>query len=133
MTIFEITKENVKELPLIDWLDNHDELFDSIVIVPTGEIHESGYQCMEFVFCNGDEAVKRVDRGSDVLHIDGIGGYGGRITWNKPLPTTLPLRSWSIDCTPNGFLRLFSSRCRIKGSDGLSSYEIFGVGKEELK
>ena len=62
MTIFELNLENINELPLIDWNTKDDGLYTSVVIVPTGEIHDSGYQCMQFVFCRGTEALKRVDR-----------------------------------------------------------------------
>lgn len=136
MTIFEVTKENVCEIPLIEWGENIDELFDGVLIVPTDEVHDSGYGCMQFVFCHGKEAVKRVCRGSDVLHIDGIGGYGEYgDRWLPGVPKFLPVRWWRIDCTPNGFLRLFTSKHRIKPGDGLSDFCIYAVDdkKEDLK
>lgn len=130
MTYFEVTKENVNELPVIEWNSDRDELFDSVLIVPTDDIHDSGYKCMQFVFCKGYLAVKRVDRGSDVIHIDGIGGYG---EWNPVtgFPELVPPKSWSIDCTPNGFLRMFLGfGWYIKPGDGLSDFDIFAVKKE---
>lgn len=132
MTIFEVTKENVENLPLIKWNEETDETFDGVLIVPTGEVHESGYGCMQFIFCHGEEAVKRVCRGSDVLHIDGIGGYGEyNDRWAFGVPQNLPVRWWRIDCTPNGFLRLFTSKHEIKPGDGLSDFSIYAVDDEK--
>ena len=127
MTIFELNLENINELPLIDWNTKDDGLYTSVVIVPTGEIHDSGYQCMQFVFCRGTEALKRVDRGSDVLHLDGIGGYGEMLEY---MGRRICPRDWAIDCTPNGYLRLFSSRYDIKVGDGLSSFDIYTTDAE---
>ena len=127
MTIFELTKENVNELPVIEWDTKCDDLYDGIVIMPTDETHESGYQCMQFVFCRGMDVYKRVDRGSDVLHLDGIGGYG---EFKGYILRNIHPRDWSIDCTPNGYLRIFTSRYHIKVGDGLSSFSIYTIEKE---
>ena len=129
MTIFELTKENVNELPLIEWQGKDDDLYDGIVIVPKDETHDSGYQRMQFVFCHGHDACKRVDRGSDVLHLDGIGGYGEFLGIMR-VPNRVRPRDWSIDCTPNGYLRIFSGRYGIKVGDGINSFSVYAIEKE---
>ena len=51
MNISYMTKEDFKNVPSANeygfkWKD---EKFNSIVIIPTDEMHESGYMCMDFV------------------------------------------------------------------------------------
>ena len=116
--------ERLEEIPVVD---SDEREYTSVVIVPMDELHDSGYRCMCFLFCDGDEIVCRSHGGSDVLHIDGIGGlgnwYGGKI------PDKVDPKGWCLDCLPNGYLRLFSYR-KIKPDimDG-SSYEVFGKSK----
>lgn len=133
MTIYDVTKENLEEIPLIKWGEDTDQLYNGVLIVPNGEIHDSGFECMDFIFCRKTEVLGRVSRCSDVLHIDGIGGYGDfHPTWNNSIPKSLPIRGWSIDCTPKGFIRLFSTRCNFKiDTYGLSDFSIYGVDKKE--
>ena len=115
MTTFEITKDNIKDLPKLQTY-NDETLYDAIVIVPTGEIHDSGYRCMTYVFCKEDKAVGIVDCGSDVLHLD-------RGSYIDPIEQDKTSRGWLIDCTPNGFLRIFNFS-GIKNMGGCSSYFI---------
>lgn len=84
--------------------------FNGIVIIPTNEMHESGYMCMKFALMDHWEVVGCVGGGSDVIHLNGIGGYGKLgPKWNA-LKTGLMKRvDWSIDCLPNGLIRLFCS------------------------
>lgn len=126
MTYFEVTKENVETIPLLEWHFDKQigDLFDSILIVPTDDIHDSGYRCMQHVLCKGSEAVKRIYRGSDVIHIDGIGGYG---IFNGYIPEVVKPVGWSIDCTPNGFLRIFIGHRKIMVGNGLSDFDIYSV------
>lgn len=80
--------------------------FNAIVIVPTGVEHYSGYECMDFILCDGTEVVGKVGGGSDVMNINGIGGYGD---WRKGLKKSVKPIDWSIDCLPKSHLvRLFS-------------------------
>jgi len=80
-------------------------LFTSIVIVPTNDKHDSGYRCMKFILIGKDGIVGVVSGWSDVVHINGIGGYGKdvRVEMVKPI-------GWSIDClTKSRCLRLFAN------------------------
>ena len=97
MTTFEITKDNIKDLPKLQTY-NDETLYDAIVIVPTDEIHDSEYRCMTYVFCKENKAVGIINCGSDVLHLD-WGSYIETIEQEKIS------RGWSIDCTPNGFFK----------------------------
>jgi hypothetical protein len=100
--------------------------FHSLVIVPEKELHESGYRCMSFVAYNEhNEPIVKIGGGSDVLHLGGIGG------WNDDLAAIRKNGNppWSIDCLPNGCLRVFNNR-RLRVGPDLSSMELF---YEELK
>lgn len=85
--------------------------FNGIVIIPTNEMHESGYMCMKFALMDHWEVVGCVGGGSDVIHLNGIGGYGKYENFKEVLKTGLTKRvDWSIDCLPNGLIRLFCSK-----------------------
>ena len=56
-SICSMTKEDFANLPRLgeegfDGFDPNKDSFGSVVIIPTGEMHDSGYQCMEFVLIN---------------------------------------------------------------------------------
>ena len=91
------------------------ETFNEIVIVPTRKKHDSGYLCMKFILAYHGEIVGVVSGWSDVVHINGIGGYGEK--WFG-LRQTMPRVDWEIDCLPkSGCLRLFSSKdCVVRDS-----------------
>jgi hypothetical protein len=70
------------------------------------------------------EPVVRMSGCSDVINIDGMGGYG-QLNLNGELPRFRPIQAWSIDCLPkSGYLRLFCRGQIVVGHD-LSSFEIF--------
>lgn len=133
MNFFDAKKSDFYSLPKIAWNANmNGKQFDSIIILPESEVHDSGYMCMSFVGCIGEEAVAIMGGVSDVLHIDGIGGYGK--DWRAmPLriPMMIPAKGWSIDCLPCGCLRIFASGSGIEIGHMLSSFEIFGERKTE--
>ena len=84
-------------------------------------MHDSGYRCMDFVAVRDGEPVCRLSGCSDVIHIDGIGGYGRRGIPEAKLPT-----SWHIDCLPtSGLLHIFNGRRSIVCGASLSSFEIY--------
>ena len=67
---------------------------------------------MKFALINHGEIVGCVGGGSDVIHLNGIGGYGkydndDYIEARKN--NTVKRIDWRIDCLPNGLLRLFCS------------------------
>jgi hypothetical protein len=84
--------------------------FDGVVIIPTNELHDSGFRCMKFALTHRGKVVGCVG-GSDVIHLNGIGGYG---KYNKDFDVALKTGmvkriDWSIDCLSNGLIRLFCS------------------------
>ena len=131
MNIEQMTITDFKNLPLLSDKESKDSLiFDSIVILPTQKRHSSSYRCMDFVGVRDNEAICRLSGCSDVLHIDGIGGFGiHKLDFGTSLPKELPIRDWNIDCLAgSGLLRLFSHRYRIQVDRfAVSSYEIFAV------
>ena len=75
-TVFNMKKKEFWELPTRGW-DEDIGPFYSLVILPTGQFHDSGYRCMDFVACDKDMfTICRLSGVSDVICIDGIGGYG---------------------------------------------------------
>lgn len=128
MNIKEMTREDFQKVPFRDSWCCKLPPFKSIVIIPTDERHDSGWQCMEFVGVDENmEPVVRMSGCSDVINIDGIGGYG---QWNDEIPRSRPIQAWSIDCLPkSGYLRLFCNGQIVVGHD-LSSFEIFWKQRE---
>jgi hypothetical protein len=119
-----------------DTLDPQDVATIVIVPGPADELHDSGYRAMDFVACNPKgEAICRLSGCSDVLHIDGIGGFGK--DWLKRyngVPRLVPPVGWSVDCLAvSGLLRLFPSRDVCEGIEvddmAFSSFEIFALPK----
>lgn len=78
------------------------EIFNAVVIVPTGKNHDSGFGAMKFILCRNFKIVGCVSGWSDVLHINGIGGYGKEdLNMQKRV-------AWCIDCLPKSkCVRLF--------------------------
>lgn len=125
MNIMKMTREDFQKVPFRNSFDSKLPPFESLVIIPTDEQHDSGWQCMEFVGVDENmEPVVRMSGCSDVINIDGIGGYG-KWDMDGKLPRSRPIQAWSIDCLPkSGYLRLFCHGKIIVGHD-LSSFEIF--------
>lgn len=106
MDIMNSTKLDFEKLEYI----RPTEEFNGLIIVPTNELHDSGYGCMKFVLLNHHKVVGCVGGGSDVIHLNGIGGYGKYVDYEKVIKTDMVKRvDWSIDCLPCGLLRLFCS------------------------
>lgn len=93
-------------------IDSTREEFENLdYFKPTDELHDSGFRRMKFALVNGTEVVGCVGGGSDIMHLNGIGGYGkydkdfdGALKTNKTRKI-----AWAIDCLPNGLIRLFCS------------------------
>lgn len=104
--IMQMSKEDFQKIPSVEL----PQTFDSFVIVPTDELHDSGWGCMKFVLLSKREIVGSVGGWADVIHFDGIGGYGRWSDWvpTKTVPTKIPPKGWSIDCLPCGYLRVFA-------------------------
>ena len=115
--IYSMTKEDFANLPKLgdegfDSFDPNKDTFDSLVIIPTGEEHASGFQCMEFALIRDDWVpICRVSGIADVIAIGGNGGYGimgisKAFRLSNGQPVVVP-HGWRIDCLPCGYLRLF--------------------------
>lgn len=132
-SINEMTAEDFEQLPVRGWMDEIGE-FDALVIIPGEDIHCSGYRCMAFVACFRDFAVCKISGGSDVIHVDGIGGFGehGILKFfnnNNQQPPNLPL-AWCLDCLKvSGYLRLFVGGVNwgLKAGVALSSFDLYSV------
>jgi hypothetical protein len=117
------SKKELEALPERKWDEEIGE-FDSLIILPTRYMHDSGFRCMDFVAVKGKEPFCRLSGCSDVIHIDGIGGYG---EWKGNLPTVIPPKGWSIDCLKkSGLLRLFSDG-KLKAGRALSSFDLYAL------
>ena len=98
----EMTKKELMELENFIPKKN----FTGIVIVPMNYKHDSGFQCMKYVLLNHWDIVGVVGGGSDVMHINGIGGFGKNPDYTNRRVKAHDLR---IDCLPRSkCLRLFS-------------------------
>lgn len=105
--------------------DSQEIFFDYLVLLPTRRKHESGWRMIEVIGCTFEKAVCKVAEYSDVIHIEGIGGYG---EWNGRIPSKVKPRSWQMDCfLKSGLFRLWVSGCQIKAGLGLSSFEIYSI------
>lgn len=91
---------------------NMSDTFTAVIIVPTGEKHDSGWGCMKFILTDHreDRVVGAVGGWSDVVHLNGIGGYGR--DWRRTIVTHMVMAvGWSIDCLPgSGCLRIFTDK-----------------------
>ena len=98
----EMTKKELMELENFVPKKN----FTGIVIVPMNYKHDSGFQCMKYILLNHWDIVGVVGGCSDVMHINGIGGYGKEPNYITRMVKAHDLR---IDCLPKSkCLRLFS-------------------------
>ena len=79
MNVFDMTKEDFKKVPERGGWSRDIGEFSSLVIIPQDYAHDSGWMCMDFVAVNKDgEPICRLSGCSDVLNLDGIGGYEDR-------------------------------------------------------
>lgn len=94
--------------------------FNGFVIVPMDELHDSGYRCMKFVLTNHSKIVGAVSGWSDVVHINGIMGYG------RGLSTEPKWHDFHIDCLPeSGLVRLFTLSGNLEIDEFIGSDFIF--------
>lgn len=98
--------KDLNEYTLQEFLDMPAEkptkTFCSVIIVPTDEIHDSGFRCMKFILTEGDRIIGVVDTGSDVVWPNGIGNYGRNCLGD--LMQRIPYMNLRMDC-------LTESRC----------------------
>ena len=130
MNINKMTRRDFLKIPYRKWDKDIGE-FDSLVILPRGKkrLHDSGYRLLDFVAVRKGKPICRLSGCSDVIHIDGIGGYG--FDWVEKygtVPTFIPPSGWSIDCLPvSGLLRIWPNSHRMTCGAALSSFEIYAL------
>ena len=125
--IIEMTKKDFENLPAKDRQEDIGK-FDAIVIIPGkyNELRDSGFRLITYVFCKGHYPICKSSGLSDVLHLNGIGGYGG---YKKDLDNILktrlaPIIDWNMDCLPkSGYMRLWCSYDLTNETD-LSSFDV---------
>ena len=106
--------------------------FNAFTIVPTEEIHDSGYRCMKFVLDYHGEIVGCVGGWSDVVDLNGIGGYGK--DWNTTLMTgKTDIYDWVMDClTESGLIHVFTHKWDLELDDFIGSdFQVFTKRKEK--
>jgi hypothetical protein len=125
-----MTEKEFMELPRAEWEETV-ECYSLIIIPGKGTkkaLHDSGYRTMTFIAVN-EEGVpfKRLSGCSDVIHFDGIGGYGYHwVDKYQTVPKMVPPSGWSMDCLPKtGFMRIMSKWGMICNGMALSSFEIY--------
>lgn len=102
--------------------------YNGFVIIPTGELHDSGYPCMKFALCYGIELVGMLGGGSDVVNLNGIGGFGA---YPEPFQEAVRTRkidvvSWSMDILPkSGCVRVFCDHLLETDHIVTSNFQIF--------
>lgn len=121
MQVTAMTRQQIDAVPLREDWSSHVEC-KSLIILPTRRKHDSGYRCMDFLAVDAsDKPICRLSGCSDVLHIDGIGGFGKPSNYNFVVP-----KGWSIDCLgKSGLLRIFGPKT-ITATEALSSFCVFG-------
>ena len=111
--------------------------FNSLIILPTKDIDLSGFRRMEFVLVHNNKPYVRVGGISDVIHINGVGGFGDykKLGVSKPFPISLPPVGWNIDCLKrSSLLRLFAMGKNLKIYRPRiipSSFEIYAVERKK--
>ena len=120
-SVKQMTKKELRELKNM----KPHNLFNSIVIVPMGHLHDSGYRCMNYILLKNFEIVGVVGGGSDVMHINGIGGYGEN--FNYTIKNGKKGYDWRIDCLPKSqCLRLFTDEsCQCDDYIGTSDFMFY--------
>lgn len=119
----ELTKKQFKEMKYF----KPTTPFTDIIVVPTDNTHDSGYRCMKFVLWNEikGEISGVVGGSSDVIHFNGIGGWGKRLYDN---PSLIPI-GYRIDCLKkSGYLRIMTGHY-LEIDDWFYSDFQFYVGK----
>ena len=120
MNILEMTKKDFRSLKYGLYKDN--PVFNGFVIIPTGEKHISGFMCMKYALTCNNVIVGCVGGYCDIVHLQGIGGYGEyNEDYDKRVATRQgPSIGWDIDCLPCGFLRVFTTG-KLKITDFIGS------------
>lgn len=108
------------------------EIFNDVIIVPTAEIHDSGYRCMKFVLVRRGVIVGCVGGYSDVVHPNGISNMGLHPDFNMYKQGFIPAMRMSIDCLrESGCVRLMFGKC-LKCDDFIVSDFLFYLAEDKV-
>lgn len=121
MNIMEMKRSDFENVPRRASWNSNEGKFDCFVIIPTARKHDSGWMCMKIIGCKNDHPIVNLTECSDVIHIDGIGGYN---LWPR-IDNLTVAQGWCIDCLPCGYFRLFCNNGATVG-DSLRDFELFG-------
>ena len=96
---------------------NEDAEFDSIILVPMEELHDSEFRCIKGILVLHGKIVGSVSGWSDVVYPNGIGNYGryDESFSEKISSQSVPYMGLSIDCLDKSkCMRLMmSGRCKM--------------------
>lgn len=125
--------KDLNEYTLQDFLEmpvkKPTETFTSVIIVPTDEIHDSGFRCMKFILTYGGRIVGVVDTGSDCIWPNGVGNFGRNMLCT--IMSKIPYMGLHMDClTESRCVRIMlSKKCIL--NDFIGSDFIFYTVEEE--
>ena len=123
MNIFSMTKEDFEKVQDRQGWSRDIGEFNSLVIIPQDYAHDSGWMCMDFVAVDiNSEPICKLSGCSDVLSLDGVGGYGNYGTGKTTI--YVKPKGWSIDCLPCGYLRVFANGALTAGP-ALSDFAVY--------
>jgi hypothetical protein len=121
--IMKWTERQFKKLPARESFDTPIEC-DYLIILPTRRKHDSGWRAMDFVAVKDGIPICRCSGCSDVLNIDGTGGYG------HSFPDKFVMaRGWQIDCLPKSGLLRISCNYKITLGPALSNFDVIATEK----
>ena len=118
-----MTRKELEAVPHRKWSEN--TVCVSLIVIPQRSKHDSGYRNMAFVAVDENSyPICKIGGGSDVIHLDGIGGCGKKVL---DILAHIPIKAWSIDSLPkSGLLNIFS-RYKLEAGSALSSFELYSL------
>lgn len=126
MNIMSMTVEDFKAVHIRNADDDLSDVL-SVVILPTEEIHDSGFMYMNLVAVNSDSRpICRIPN-ADVVCLDGILGCGKDSGF---LEKVIPVKGWKIDCLPCGLVRIFSAYRLDLEHTGSSAVSVYSMKEE---
>ena len=127
-------KELMDNIPYKKW--EEEIICTDIIIVPIQKKHESGFRIMDYIACQNNKTICKLSGCSDILNLDGIGGYGNdKLKKSTYITNRLPI-PWTIDClNKSGLLRIFIPNYKlfIPTGPSVSNMEIYPCDKNSLK
>lgn len=114
-------------LPLRKW-DQDVGLLSAIIVIPARKKHDSGYRFIEVIGCRAKTGAPfcKLTVCSDVVHLDGIGGYGYKwVDKYGHCPDLIPPQNWEFDCLPRSGCFRFWANGLLRADLALSSFSIY--------